>query len=371
MLFACAFAAGVYWAEPRLTLYPMFLVVTALLVLGAPGDGDEDGFDTVARSAEATRSTAYVGETLWITFDEDRPYVTKVGVAASGNGEVVVEMHGSVRVRVAEDRAGLEHASERWAMPLPGAPDDLEQRLATLARNYEVDVEQLEDVMARPCTVVAFQRRGDGTVRERLWVDEDSGLPLRRETFAPDGELVRLGTFLTLDLEPEFDDASRGEALEERTQGVMPVDEAELDALRKAGWIVPETLPGGYEVMGAFAVAAEGTQPLQVVYGDGLYTVSVFQQAGAADWESLPPDRRLVEDLPGVVYEWPGALPLRWVWSVDGRTWSLVGDAPPDDLRAIAEVLPRAEGAGVLDRLRRGFSRLWSGVSEWGRNLWN
>jgi hypothetical protein len=32
VLFASAFAAGVYWAEPRLTLYPMFLVGACLLV---------------------------------------------------------------------------------------------------------------------------------------------------------------------------------------------------------------------------------------------------------------------------------------------------------------------------------------------------
>jgi hypothetical protein len=339
------------------------LAVALLLV--APALADEDGVSLLERSAEATRTSTYAGEALWVVFSDARPYVTTVAVEADGTGEIDVEVPERLRGD-AEDAGARSRAG--WAMALPAIFEDAGHRLKVLTRNYELAVEGTEQVIGRPCTVLALHRQADGTLRERLWIDGASDLLLRRETYGADGELLRLGAFLSLDFDPDVDrrdDRRR----QQRPEGVMPVDEEEVEALRKGGWTVPKALPRGYEAAAAYAMAGADTQPLQVVYGDGLYTVSVFQQPGSADWESLPAGARLAEDLPGEVYEWPGALPHRLVWTAEGRTWSVVGDAPADDLEAIAAALPTAQAPGVLERLQRGFSRLWSGVSHWGRTL--
>jgi hypothetical protein len=328
-----------------------------------PAPGEQDGFDRLGRAVRASRGRAYAGEALWVTYDTDRrAHVRTFTLRATAGGEITL-------TEVDRGAPGPDAVAPGWGLPLPALPETAGARLAALRRNYAVDVERSERVMARPATVLAFRRQADGVVRERLWIDEESGLAVRRETYAPHGALLRLGVFLSLDLAPDGAEGASGQPLGSAVEDAMPVGRAELQALRKAGWTVPTTLPGGYEAVAAYALEAEGTQPLQVVYADGLYTVSVFQQAGAADWESLPAGARAVDDLPGVVYEWPGVLPHRLTWTAEGRTWSLVGDAPADDLVRIAGALPAADAKGVVRRLQRGFSRLWSAVSEWGSNL--
>jgi hypothetical protein len=128
---------------------------------------------------------------------------------------------------------------------------------------------------------------------------------------------------------------------------------------------VPEDLPGGYLTDGSFAVSAEQTQPLQTVYSDGLYTVSLFEQRGSLDPSTLPEGATLSDVYGFETYTWKGAVPQRVVWEADGSTWSLVGDAPPDEFAAIVRSLPAPQRDGFIDRMRRGLGRLWAWVSPW------
>lgn len=341
-------------------------VTSLVIAVGADPTAADDWRAVLERAGEAARSTTYEGQALWVTFTPERPYVSTVTVASDGQGAMVVDAAERYRLRVGHEDGDLEHRAEGWVMPLPAALDDGGRRMAALEENYDVRSEGTQRVMDRPATLLALYASASGDLRERLWIDDDTGLLLRRESYGTDGSVARLATYLDLDLDPDPPDTEDGTVLEERIKGVAPVDELGFDALREAGWTVPEELPGGFEAVGAYVVSSESSQPLHLVYTDGLYTVSMFQQTGTPQWDSLPSGARLVEDLPGRVYEWPGALPHRLVWAAAGRTWSVVGDPTPEQLREIARALPHADEPGVLERLRRGFSRLWSWMTEWG-----
>lgn len=345
----------------RLTL---LCAACAGLLLAGPALAEDVWRELLTATADATRSSTYAGEALWITFGAGGPYVGTASVTGTGTGRVVVEASDR---HLAEAEAGAG-GGQVEALPLPAVLDDPGERLGVLGRNYEVSVEGRERLMDRRSTVLVLHRRDSGMLRERLWIDEASKLLVRRETYDEEGSLLRLGAFLSLDLAPH-PPRSGGADDVERDEGPVPLDAGDLDALREAGWTIPDELPPGYEPVAAYTLAEEDGQPLQLVYTDGLYTVSVFQQAGTADLSALPPGAEHVEDVPGEVYEWPGAVPSRLVWAAHERTWSLVGDAPPDDLRTMAAALPAEDGPGLFERLRRGFSRLWSTLSEWGRNL--
>lgn len=329
----------------------------------------EDWRDVLERTTERSRERAYAGEVLWVSYMAGRPYLTRADVRNEPGAGLVVDSEGGLTLQVDDAGGDVVHHGEGWSLALPDATLATGDPISDLEDKYEVRIAATERLLDRRCTRIDIRRREDAALRERLWIDDRSGLLLRRETYSGD-EVVRLVSYLSLDLQPPSRDGhpapDERPPLDERGHGAASVDDGGLDALREAGWTVPEDLPGDYQLVSAYAVAAEDSQPLHVVYGDGLYAVSVFQQEGQPDWQAMPAGAQRLEDVEGEVYAWPGAIPQRYVWTVDGRTWSVVTDAPSDDLRAILDELPQPHSPGLLERLGRGLGRLWSWVSPWG-----
>ena len=131
--------------------------------------------------------------------------------------------------------------------------------------------------MTRPCVVVEVTRRSDDLLRERLWVDRASMLPLRRETYGLDGDLARLASYLALDLRP-------GEVRLTDRVSAPELPAGQITALRAGGWALPDALPGGYELVAVYAGGARPSRTdaaaVHAIYSDGLYAVSLFEQAG-------------------------------------------------------------------------------------------
>ena len=99
---------------------------------------------------------------------------------------------------------------------------------------------------------------------------------------------------------------------------------------------------------------------LQLSYSDGLSTLSLFVQAGELPGDPGGSARPMGG---GTVWVSPGATE-RVVWSGDGRTWTLLSDAPGSTVEDTVLVLPHTAAAvtddGVLDRAWRGMSRVGS-----------
>ncbi|HVM13908.1 MAG TPA: sigma-E factor regulatory protein RseB domain-containing protein [Egibacteraceae bacterium] len=336
-----------------------------------PGEA-ENWRDVLLRASEAAQRRRYTGEALSIAWSDGEPHVVLSDVHRDRDN-LTVSFPDRFSVRLGAEDGDIVHEEEGWLAPLPAVNhDDAEKAVAALEEKYEVAVTGEDRLLDRPSTRLEVRQRADGSLRERLWVDEDTGLLLRRESFEGAGRRLRLIAYLSLDLRPGAAVRAGGRAardggterLDRRSQAISPVDPDALSALRQAGWTVPATLPGSYEPVGMYAVDGSHSQPLQVVYGDGLYTVSIFQQRGRPDWDSLPEGAEPAKRLGWHAYEWPGAVPQRLVWEASGTTFSLVGDAPPEEFFAIAESLPNPQGGSLADRLRRGLSRLWDWVSQ-------
>ena len=327
------------------------------------------------RASQAAEELPYVGESLWVTYEDGDPSVSTFIVQSSGTGEISVTDRSRFAVLLGNDGGGLADHERNWFFPLPAA--DLAKAhkgLDRVAAKYNVDIVKGERLLDRPCTRLEITRESDGELVERLWMDRATGLLLRRDTFNGEDMPLRMVAYLKLDLEPnkrrsvrDGVGATRGQrpSQERMNQEVTEVDEDGRAALREGGWHVPEQLPGDYVTEGSFAVNAGESQPLQTVYSDGLYTVSLFEQRGDLSVASLPPGAEITSDFGFPAYTWRGAVPRRVVWQAGNTTFSLVGDAPPAELRAMAAELPRPEPDRFFDRIQRGFGRLWSWVSPW------
>ena len=343
---------------------------------GAADGGDREWRTLLDHATQAAEERAYVGESLWITYEDGEPAVSTFIVQSSGNGEISVADRTRFAVRLGDDGGGLADHERNWFFPLPAA--DLARAhkgLNRVADKYDVRIVGTERLLDRPCTRLEITRREDDRLVERLWIDQASDLLLRRETYAGKDTLLRMVAYLKLDLNPrnrlrgaEELRATRGQRPQQtrQEQDVTEVDETGRAALRDAGWVIPEEFPGSYVTEGTFAVSAGESQPLQTVYSDGLYTVSLFEQRGSLDPAALPEGAEITSELGFDAYTWPGAVPRRLVWESAGTTWSLVGDAPPDEIKAMAGELPGPEPEeGFFDRIARGLGRLWSWVSPW------
>lgn len=217
-----------------------------------------------------------------------------------------------------------------------------------LAASYDLSVAGSGRCTGRSSTVVEA-RRDDGQVAGRFWVDEDSGLLLRRDVYGDGGRRLRSSAFVDLEV--------RGAA------DVPPVETADLPAaveeLRAQGWRVPAGLPGGFRLFDArLSAPDEQVQVLHLAYSDGLSTTSLFAQHGGLG--STAPDGFRREQVGGRPVWVRSGAPERVVWSGGGAVWTLVSDAPAHVVRDAVTTLPRdrAERDGVLDRLGRGLSRV-------------
>ncbi|MGH8909556.1 MAG: sigma-E factor regulatory protein RseB domain-containing protein [Egibacteraceae bacterium] len=370
--------AGAHRAVQRLALLVALLAVLSCLV-ATPGDAreragaaDAAGTDwrvLLGRAAGAIRTTAFTGEAISVTWLDGQERVHRSSVRNDPAGELVLGSDDGTTVLIGQGGAGLLDSQGGWFLAVPVDTDDPREAFTALEAKYRVTALSPEQVLHRSCVLLEIHRRSDGSLRERLWIDEQTGLLLRRETYDGGRSPVRVAAYLSLDFAPSGFGGDMGPPVatpaQLRRQDALPVGPQGLEALRAAGWTVPEALPGGYQHMKVYALSSGEAQPLQAMYSDGLYHVSVFQQHGGIDWASLRPGAQRAADLDWVAYHWPGSVPSAFVWEAAGRVYAVVGDAPAGDLHAIAQALPRPQPPPLGRRLTRGLRRLWSWVSPW------
>lgn len=294
----------------RTAVLPLLVALGLLAVDALPaGAAEADDIWETLEKACAAWEVAHDGEIVAVTYADGGSHTTTVSVREVGVG-----------------------------LTLPAGGDGL-------ARKYRLEPAGRELVLGRPVTGVEVHRTDGDALRERLWVDDATGVVLRRERY--DGD-----TLLSLVAYERFDPRPPGSSGPRRS--AVSVLEVDLP--------LPAELPGGYRLSGHAGLSGLH-QAIRAAYDDGLYRVSVFAQPGRPDWDALPPGGRPVDGFPGTAYEWPGALPQRLVWETAGTTWTLVGDAPPEEFRALALALPQPEPRTPMRRLRTGLGRVWSSLS--------
>lgn len=317
---------------------------------------------------------------------EDQP-VTSSSTAAMTLLERAAQAWGSRAwsgtQQVLTTRGGLPRLSLLRVSHTPGAGSDVQvlttsdravtadvldaTLLSLLAGHYDLHIAGTAWCAARRAVVVDARRLADGvpgstagSLAGRFWVDETTGLVLRRDVLDDAGSVVRSSSFTNLRVAP----TKSAPVVPVEAGAVHPdgqhLDDAALDSLAEAGWPVVRTLPAQMELFDARLHDTDGGDVVQLSYSDGLSTLSLFVQKGA-----------LPGGLPGRTRTMGGGQVLvshdvleRVVWSGGGRTWTLVSDAPESVVDAAVAALPHARARpdddGLVPRLWRGMSRVGS-----------
>lgn len=288
-----------------------------------------------ARAAAQRLSFVGVVEVTW----KDRGYRTEQLAVRAAAGSL--EVQGATTVMAA---SGGERMVRR-----PGGDWDLlwsaSQASAArpdLAAKYDfVPVPQAPavTVASRPARLVEV--REGAVLRERLFLDTATGLLLRREQLDRSGNEARTVAFSALQLDPPAPVPQLP---------AHPVDHSPRPVVVGGSLPAPAVLPGGYQRVGAYRERGA----VQVLYSDGLYDLSIFEQEGGLRDRDVPPSGRRIRvgRSHGWVYGWPGGRVL--LWPAGHTLYSLVSDAPADQLVAAAAALPAPGGSSsMVTRLRR------------------
>jgi len=179
-------------------------------------------------------------------------------------------------------------------------------------------------IVGRPTQLVEATR-ANGTPAERMYLDADTNLLLRREVLDTRGRVQRSLSFLDLTV-------AAGPALHApsgvSTQKAIPLEDV------PSGYEAPST-PSGYVLIGR----SRHPNGIELLYSDGLFTVSVLEQRGDLDTDGTSG---------GTAVDVGGNRALRWsepgadviAWERNGTVFTCVSDAPPD----------------VIDGMVRGFT---------------
>lgn len=301
---------------------------TTVLPLGAAGS------PAGVAPAPAARSAAFSATVAVEWVDGRGRHTTTVDVRAGG---------GLVRVADAspagDESVALGHGWLLVSRSEPGAaPGTLPP---AVERKYDVERQEGPVVAGRPTTMTVL--RAGGEIRERLAVDETSGLVLRREVFGPDDRPVRTVTVTALDDGPAAavtdDDGgppSGGDA--------VAVDPGELPSLYRN----PEELAGGYRRVATF----RRDRVVHVLYSDGLHGLSLFLQPGSLSRQGLPAGAAPAEVVGAgaLRYTWAGGEIVTWASGPVVRT--LVGDAAGAEVLAAAASVPPTPARSLMERVR-------------------
>jgi len=292
------------------------LVVAGLVASPARAGGDAD---VLRRAQIASASVAFAGTVLVRWVDGD-----------GGLHEESMPVKG--RGRELELGVGVQQPALTWSGGVGTArtaPDP--------TAKYEVRAELGPLVLDRPTTRVLLGL--DGRVTEEADVDDATGLLLRRRVYDDRGFTVRLVEFTALEgLRPTGVSSVRSHA------GKVP----QLDEVPQP-FPAPAELAGGYTRLGAYRRGPA----VQVLYGDGVRTLSVFSQLGEAEVSALPAggERLAVSGSVGRRWTWAGGQVV--TWSERGTTTTVVGDGPPAEVLAAARSIPEPARPSFLARLRQ------------------
>lgn len=340
------------------------LVVAGFVVLSAapPATADQDWRQVLDRAIREGQERSFEGRLVVVSFDPVGPVIGEVTVAQDARGTVMTSRSASWLLGQRGGRTFFGDADSGRLLRL-GSVDREGLSLELLDDKYDVRIGEPAPTAVGQATVVEVTDAGRDIVRERLYLDPGSGLIVRRETFRSDGRPVRLVAFTSLDLTPRDLPEMEGTWREVRADETE-VSRQGLEILREIGWTAAEQLPGSFRVVAASALGESDASSLHLLYTDGLYAISIYEQHGRLDGAAARAQGARPATLGGMhVYRWPGAEPATVAWTGAGRTFTAVSDAPPDALSAALSGLPHDPPSGVTDRLRRGLGR----VARW---LW-
>ncbi|MET0496793.1 MAG: MucB/RseB C-terminal domain-containing protein [Steroidobacteraceae bacterium] len=272
-------------------------------------------------------------ERMRIIHRVDRGQVSERLVSLDGSGREIIRNASEVICYLPDRRTVLvEKRSERTdATSLLGGLPSYSESLETL---YDISkIGGVVKTLGRKTQVVWVQPRDQYRYGYRLWLDQETALPLKSQLCDRQGRVIEQILFSEVNLREriaaaDLKPAVSGEGYTWLRQTTQPVVVAGMTV----GWSVIR-LPAGFKLTErrVQAIAGSNTPVRHLVFSDGLATVSVFIEPRDTQAEPMHGLKRV-----GAAFAYSRDL--------DGHQVTAVGEVPAATVEAIAAGVMRDEG---------------------------
>ncbi|MCZ8131344.1 MAG: MucB/RseB C-terminal domain-containing protein [Steroidobacteraceae bacterium] len=251
-------------------------------------------------------------------------------VSLSGSGREIVRSDGEVQCYLPDQRKVLVESREERG-PLLGT---LPRFDANVEQHYRLEiVGRARSVLGRPARIVAVTPRDAYRFGYRLWIDEQSRMPVRTDLCDAQGNVLEQVLFTSLNLNVSIPDAAfrpavRPDGFEWVRQGRGLATTAE-----GTGWRLLR-LPPGFRLSSTSQQRLSGNDrpAMHMVLSDGLASVSVFIETPTAARPAATGQGRV-----GSAFAYSTV--------VRGHQVTAVGEVPPQTVQFIASGVVPAEQA--------------------------
>lgn len=292
----------------------------------APAHAD-DAAAWLAKIGPALRGLDYQGtlvylaegriETMRVFHREDDGRERERLVAVNGPArEVVRDGERVLCIGTARGAVSYAAASGRWS-------DALALADVAALRGYRATLGGAGRVAGHEAQVVDVPARDAWRYGYRLWLERDTGLPLRVDLLDASGEAIEQVAFTAL----EFVEPADADLAPPRGARAVPMSTASARSAEPARWEVPAP-PPGY----ALRTTRSRGDGVQMLFSDGLASVSVYVE-------------RAGDGIRGVTTSRRGAVNAR-AYVVDGWRVLAIGKVPLATVDHFARTLQAADADG-------------------------
>jgi len=317
-----------------------------MALLALPARAADDAHEWLERMGESLSSRNYIGvfthatrrqsETMRIVHRVGKGASTERLVSLDGSGREIVRTAEEVHVYLPDRRVVLVEARSDDRSLLDSLPEPGPQ----LDKLYELQIRDGHKLLGRDVRVLDIRPRDGFRYGYRLWLDEESAMPLRTVVMDGTGRPVELMNFTQLEMprriaasetEPSID-ASGFQWVRHARQPRQPTQVA---------WR-PMKLPPGFRLVASRTQVMPGIAfPVQhLIFSDGFASISVFIEPARPGGEA-PPESSSVGSASA------------FSTLVHGHVVTAVGEVPLETVRDVARSVapatiatPESAGAG-------------------------
>ena len=319
---------------------------------GAPATGStDDPRAWLAKMNQALATRNYDGtffhlsqgqvETMHIVHRVHGGRVTERLVSLDGSGREFVRTNEELTCYLPDQRTILVEPRQDKAPFLGSLP----QFNADVDEFYKFESLPPGRILGRPARVISVNPKDQFRYGYRLWLDEQTAMPLKTQLCDSRGQVVEQIVFANLDMpdaipESAVQPAVRTEGMRWVRQGPAPDSApASLAAFRAS------RLPPGFRltVTGAQTLGESASPATHLVYSDGVATVSVFVESSPSDPQASTPNVPAQAPLQGLARVGAG---YAFSTVVQGHQVTAVGEVPAQTVEFIAHSVTSSGVAG-------------------------